>query len=82
MAMLCGGIDSDRIRLIGWWRSDEMYRYLHVQNQPLMAGVAAIILRDGDYRLNTPPLSAGPGGPFPSSTLAQLAEEVPSPIQE
>jgi hypothetical protein len=42
MAMLCGGIDSDRIRLIGRWRSDEMYRYLHVQAQPVMSGVAAI----------------------------------------
>ncbi|KAI2491001.1 hypothetical protein MHU86_23569 [Fragilaria crotonensis] len=30
MAMLCGGIDSERIRLIGRWRSDEKYRYLHV----------------------------------------------------
>ena len=83
MAMLCGGIDSDRIRLIGRWRSDEMYRYLHVQAQPIMAGVAAIMLRGGDYRLNTPPSSAGSGGPpFPSSTLALLAEEVPPPILE
>ena len=83
MAMLCGGIDSDRIRLIGRWRSDEMYRYLHVQAQPVMAGVAAIMLRGGDYRLNTPPLSAGTGGPpFPASTLALLAEEVPLPTLE
>ena len=83
MAMLCGGIDSDRIRLIGRWRSDEMYRYLHVQAQPVMAGVAATMLRGGNYRLNTPPSSAAPGGPpFPSSPLALLAEEVPPPIQE
>ena len=26
MAMMCAGIDRDRIRLIGRWRSDEMYR--------------------------------------------------------
>jgi hypothetical protein len=45
MAMLCAGIDSDRIRLIGRWRSDEMYRYLHVQAQPVMSGVAAAMLR-------------------------------------
>ena len=49
MAMLCGGIDSDRIRLIGRWRSDKMYRYLHVQPQPIMSGVAALMLRGGDY---------------------------------
>ena len=81
MAMLCGGIDSDRIRLIGRWRSDEMYRYLHVQAQPIMSGVAAIMLRGGDYRLNSPPPSAAPSGggpPFPD-LLAQEAEEGPPP---
>ena len=51
MAMLCAGIDSDRIRLIGRWRSDEMYRYLHVQAQPVMSGVAAAMFRGGHYRL-------------------------------
>ena len=60
MAMLCGGIDSDRIRLIGRWRSDEMYRYLHVQAQPIMSGVAAVMLRGGDYCLLSPPSVAPP----------------------
>ena len=41
MAMMCAGIDSDRIRLIGRWRSDKMYQYLHVQAQAVMSGVAA-----------------------------------------
>lgn len=77
MAMLCGGIDSDRIRLIGRWRSDEMYRYLHVQAQPVMAGVAAIMLRGGDYRLNCPPISAAVGGPPILAPQAPVAEEVP-----
>ena len=58
MAMLCAGIDSDRIRLIGRWRSDEMYRYLHVQAQPIMSGVATAMLRGGDFRLNLPSLPA------------------------
>ena len=78
MAMLCGGIDSDRIRLIGRWHSDEMYRYLHVQAQPIMAGVAAIMLRGGNYRLNSPPPVALPGDPPNPIPLAQLAEEVPA----
>jgi hypothetical protein len=83
MTMLCGSIDSDRIRLIGRWRLDKMNRYLHVQTQPVMAGVAAIMVRGGDYRLNTLPLPAGPGGPpFPSSTLTLLSKEVPPPIHE
>jgi hypothetical protein len=51
MALLCAGIDSDRIRLIGRWRSDELYRYLHVQAQPVMTGLSAAMLRGGSFRL-------------------------------
>ena len=59
MALLCAGIDGDRIRLIGRWRSDEMYRYLHVQAQPVMTGVAAAMFRSGHYRIL-------PGSPYPT----------------
>ena len=38
MALLCSGIDTDIIRLIDRWRSDEMLRYLHLQTEPLMWG--------------------------------------------
>jgi hypothetical protein len=67
MALLCGGIGADRIRLIGRWRSDEIYRYLHVQAQPVMAEVAATMLRGGDFRLNSQPFPTGSPGdpPFP-----------------
>jgi hypothetical protein len=51
MALLCAGVDGDRLRMIGRWRSDEMYRYLHVQAQPVMNGLAAAMLRGGDFRL-------------------------------
>ena len=80
MAMLCGGIlDSDRIRLIGRWRSDKMYRYLHVQAQPIMSGVAATMLCGGNSCLNSPPLCAGAAGSPPFPLLAPVAEEVPPP---
>ena len=60
MAMLCAGIDLDRFRLIGQWRSDkEMYCYLHVQAQPVMSGVAA-----DAARRRLPPQSS-----LPSCTL-------------
>ena len=52
MALLCAGVDSDRIRLLGRWRSDEMYRYLHVQAQPVMTGLSAAMLRGGSFRLS------------------------------
>ena len=51
MALLCAGVDRDRIRMIGRWRSDEMYRYLHVQAQPVMTGIAAAMLRGGSYQM-------------------------------
>ncbi|KAI2504450.1 hypothetical protein MHU86_10039 [Fragilaria crotonensis] len=65
MALLCGGFVSDRIRLIGRWRSDEVYRYVHVQAQPVMTGAAAAMLRGGNFRLNIPPSLPGvpPEGP-------------------
>ena len=51
MALLCAGIDRDRIRLIGRWLSDELYRYLHVQAQPVMNGLARAMLTGGSFRL-------------------------------
>lgn len=51
MTLLCAGIDRDRIRLIGRWRSDELFRYLTVQTQPIMTGIAAYMLRGGAFRL-------------------------------
>ena len=51
MALLCAGVDRDRIRLVDRWHSDEMYRYLHVQAQPVMNGLAAAMLRGGSFRL-------------------------------
>ena len=56
-ALLHAGVDADRIRLIGRWRSDEMYRYLHVQSQPTMSGIAAA-MRRGTTRPSTPTLLA------------------------
>ena len=50
MALLCAGVDSSNlIRMIGRWRSDEMYRYLHVQAQPVMNGLAAATMLRGGF---------------------------------
>jgi hypothetical protein len=56
MALLCGGVDADHIRLLGRWRSDAVFRYLHTQAPPLMAGLAPAMLRGGRFRL-TPSFS-------------------------
>lgn len=37
------------------WRSDEVYRYLHVQAQPVMASVDATMLCSSNFCVNLPP---------------------------
>jgi hypothetical protein len=52
MALLCVHVDSDTIRLLGRWRSDEMLRYLTVQAQPIMRDFAShTMLHGGQYTL-------------------------------
>ena len=50
-ALLLANVDSDVIRLIGRWRSDEMLRYLHVQAAPLMTNYSRRMLAAGHYTL-------------------------------
>ena len=51
MALLCANVDSDRIRIVGRWRSDEMFRYLHPQAQPLMQNFAQRMVAGGTFVL-------------------------------
>ena len=54
MALLCARVDADVIQLIGRWRSDAMFRYLHVQAAPLTAPLAPRMLTFGTYSLTAP----------------------------
>ena len=49
MALLCADVDSDKIRLLGRWRSDEMLRYLHVQALPIVAPLASLMVQHGYF---------------------------------
>ena len=49
MALLCGNVDTDKIRFLGRWRSDEMLRYLHVQALPIAAPLASLMVRHGFF---------------------------------
>lgn len=51
MALLCTKVDTDMIRLLGHWRSNEMLHYLHVQSFPLLAPLAHQMLHHGHYTL-------------------------------
>ena len=44
MALLCGRVDADTIRLVGRWKSDAMFRYLHAQALPLVRHLAHTML--------------------------------------
>ena len=55
MALLCAQVDSDIIRLLGRWRSDEMLRYLHVQAEPVMRHFAQHMVTRGDFVLHPNP---------------------------
>ena len=50
-ALLCAKVDTDVIRLLGRWRSDEMLRYLHLQAAPVMKNFARDMVTGGDFTL-------------------------------
>ena len=51
MALICGNVDKDKIQLMGRWKSDAVFRYLHAQALPLVHNLAAIMLRHGAFTL-------------------------------
>ncbi len=51
MALLCAKVDTNHIRLLGRWQSDEMLRYLHVQAYPVVAHLAPAMLQHGHFTL-------------------------------
>mmetsp|Transcript_12729 Transcript_12729/g.20974 ORF Transcript_12729/g.20974 Transcript_12729/m.20974 type:complete len:262 (-) Transcript_12729:486-1271(-) len=50
MALLVSKVDTDVIRLLGRWRSDEMFRYLHLTAEPIMRNFAKRML-NADYTM-------------------------------
>ena len=51
MALLLAGVDPDKIRIIGRWRSDAMFRYLHAHAEPLVRDNARLMFSGGHYTL-------------------------------
>ena len=82
MALLCAGVNSDILRMVGRWKSDEMFRYLHVQAHPIMNGIAAAMITGGDLRLtpsstDSPPRHLAPTL-YPLAPWADEAMPLPS----
>ena len=51
MTLLLGGLDPDKIRIVGRWKSDAMFRYLHAHAEPLVRGNASLMFAGGHYNL-------------------------------
>lgn len=52
MALLLGGVDPDKIRILGRWRSDAMFRYLHGHALPLVRHNSQLMFSGGHYTLS------------------------------
>ena len=59
MALLGGNIDTDVIKLVGRWKSDAIFRYLHAQALPVITDLSRTMLQHGRFTLlpgsNVPP---------------------------
>ena len=51
MTLLCYGMDTDIISLIGRWSSDKILRYLLVQAEPIMRNYSKLMISHGKYNL-------------------------------
>ena len=69
MALLCGKVDRDTIRLVGRWKSDAMFRYLHAQALPLIRDLASTMLQHGSFYL-----APGADVPAPAAPLFAAQE--------
>ena len=48
-ALLEGNIPTGLIKLLGRWRSDEVFRYLHTQSEPLMQRLTDVLVEHVDH---------------------------------
>ena len=49
MALLLGNVDTDKIKMLGRWKSDAMMVYLHTSARPLMQRFADVMVEHGEY---------------------------------
>jgi hypothetical protein len=72
MALLCAQVDPDIIKMVGRWRSDAMFRYLHLQATPLIGDLSHRMLTGGNFTLL-------PDADVPAPAAALLLQ-VPLPV--
>ena len=63
MALLCGKVDFDLVKMLGRWHSDAMMRYLFAQAQPIMKKFSVAMFNNGQHAFlpeDTVPIAADP----------------------
>jgi len=73
-ALLCAGIDSDVIKLLGRWKSDAMFRYLRIQSHVANSNIAQKMLDNGSYTFAPGVYTADADMPLPEQTPAAFAQ--------
>jgi hypothetical protein len=75
MALLCARIDPNLIQMVGRWRSNAMFRYLHLQAHPLIQDLSQRMLTGGTFALL-------PDNDLPPHAAALLAQIPPAPLPD
>ena len=80
-ALLCAGIDSDAIQLLGRWRSDAMLRYLRVQAHTFASRYSHRMWAAGNFTFApSPPKSTTPPDPDQGPHIP-LPQELPEAVR-
>jgi hypothetical protein len=75
-ALLCAGINSDVIKLLGRWKSDAMFRYLRIQAHIHQSNIAQRMLDHGSYTFAPGKFIAASDMPLPCETPRAFADVI------
>jgi hypothetical protein len=75
-ALLCAGIDSAIIKLLGRWKSDAMFRYLRIQAHVHQTNIAQKMLDHGSYTFAPGTYTEAHDMPLPVQTPRAFAHVI------
>jgi hypothetical protein len=75
-ALLCAGIDSDVIKLLGRWKSDAMFRYLRIQAHIHQDNISQRMLDHGSYTFAPGKFVVAADMPLPRETPRAFADVI------
>lgn len=75
-ALLCAGIDSDVIKLLGRWKSDAMFRYLRIQSHIYQQNISQRMLDHGSYTFAPGAFTKDADMPLPIETPQAFSQVI------